>query len=94
MVGDPVELPCSLRPARAARVDLSGDDAAVSRAAGYPAGLLTGTPAAASAVLDVADAQLAEVEDARGEHGVGTGLDRRREVLEPRPRPRWRSAAP
>ena len=32
--------------------------------------------------LDLADPQLAEVEDAGGQHGVGAGLDRRREVLD------------
>ena len=37
----------------------------------------------AQRVLDLADPELAEVEDARGQHGVGSRLDGRGEVLEP-----------
>ncbi len=43
--------------------------------------------------LDVADRQLAVVEHGCGEHGVGAGRDRRREVARPRRRRRWRSPA-
>jgi hypothetical protein len=44
--------------------------------------------------LDLADPQRAEVEDRGGEHGVGAGVDRRREVLDRRRLPRWRSPGP
>ncbi len=42
----------------------------------------TGWPASASARFTCADREVAEVEDARGEHGVGPGVDRGSEVLE------------
>ncbi len=42
-------------------------------------------------VLDLADAQVAEVEDAGGQHRVGAGVDGRGEVARPGRRRRWRS---
>ena len=55
-----------------------------------PAYSRTTCPASARAALTCADRQLAEVEDARGQHRVGAGGDRRGEVRELAGAARWR----
>src|SRR6478609_7231658 len=47
------------------------------------AGSADGVPGLAQRALDLGDPQVTEVEDGRGEDGVGAGVDGRREVREP-----------